>query len=49
MHERWKNTKIINARQAATAYADKNMKGKMPKMKANIWFNKMCGSNRVIP
>jgi len=28
--------KIINDRQAETAYAYKNMKQKMPKMKANI-------------
>jgi hypothetical protein len=32
--------KIINARQAETAYADKNMKQKMPKMKAKVRFNK---------
>jgi len=41
--------KVINARQAESASAYNNMKQKMPKMKANIWFNKICGSNRLTP
>jgi hypothetical protein len=46
----WKmeHIKIIKGRQAETAQAYKNTKQKMPKkMKADICFNKMCGSNSV--
>jgi hypothetical protein len=42
------NVKFINAQQAKPVYHYRNIKEKLHKTKASIWFNKICKINTKI-
>ena len=43
------NVKIVNAQQAIPIYQYHNIKEKLHKMNASIWFNKICKIEHLTP
>jgi hypothetical protein len=43
------NIKFINAQQARMVYGYRNIKEKLLKTNASIWFNKICRSEQLQP
>ena len=43
------NTKFVNAQQSKLVYHYKNIKEKIHKTNASIWFNKICIIEKVTP
>lgn len=43
------HVKLINAKQAETTYGYKNIREKLQRAHASIWFNKMCLLNHLMP
>ena len=43
------NVKFINAKQATEVHAYKNIKRKLYKTNAAIWFNKTCRDKQLTP
>jgi hypothetical protein len=43
------NIKFISAQQAKSAYSFRNIKEKLQKTIASIWFNKICKAEQLQP
>jgi len=43
------NVKFINAKQVNETYQYKNIKRKLYKTNAEIWYNKMCRQKQLTP